>query len=322
MGGEGVTWVGQAPFTDDAAHLCQPGRRHLLPLPGCWPSARALPAGVNITYKILYNDAVAMTGGQPVGNGPRAHSCLQIMNSLKAEGVAKLVIVTDEPQKYDGVALAQGVTVHHRDELDAHAARVPRDQGLHGHHLRPDLRHREAPPPQARQAGHARQDAWSSTRLVCEGCGDCSVQVQLPVGGAAWRPNSRASASINQSTCNKDYSCVKGFCPSFVTVEGGQLKKPKKDKKGDLSALPDIPEPAARGRCGLGHRGGRRGRHRGDHHRLAAGHGRPPGGQGRHHARRRGPGPEGRRQPGATSRSPTGPMPSTPPRSIPPRPTW
>jgi indolepyruvate ferredoxin oxidoreductase len=73
---------------------------------------------VNITYKILYNDAVAMTGGQQVGERPEGHSVLQIMNSLVAEGVAKLVIVTDEPEKYDGVPLAAGVTVHHRDELD------------------------------------------------------------------------------------------------------------------------------------------------------------------------------------------------------------
>lgn len=117
MGGEGVTWVGQAPFTKDAHVFANLGDGTYFHS-GLLAIRQSIAAGVNITYKLLYNDAVAMTGGQRVGERPEGHSVLQIMNSLKSEGVAKLVIVTDEPAKYDGVPLAEGVTVHHRDELD------------------------------------------------------------------------------------------------------------------------------------------------------------------------------------------------------------
>ncbi|MCL4770793.1 MAG: indolepyruvate ferredoxin oxidoreductase family protein, partial [Burkholderiaceae bacterium] len=116
MGGEGVSWVGQFPFTQDKHVFANLGDGTYFHS-GLLAIRQSIAAGVNITYKILYNDAVAMTGGQQVGERPEGHSVLQIMNSLKAEGVAKLVIVTDEPQKYAGAPLAAGVTVHHRDEL-------------------------------------------------------------------------------------------------------------------------------------------------------------------------------------------------------------
>ena len=191
---------------------------------------------------MLYNDAVAMTGGQPVGERPEGHSVLQIMKSLLAEGVAKLVIVTDQPEKYDGITLESGVTVHHRDELD----RVQRefreilgttviiyDQTCATEKRRRRKRGKLVDP----------EKRVVINELVCEGCGDCSVQSNClsvePVETEFGRKR-----RINQNSCNKDYSCVKGFCPSFVTVEGGQLKKPKKQQKGDLATMPALPEPS------------------------------------------------------------------------------
>ena len=240
MGGEGVTWVGQQPFTHEEHIFSNLGDGTYFHS-GLLAIRQSIAAGVNITYKVLYNDAVAMTGGQTVGERPEGHSVLQIMNSLKAEGVAKLVIVTDEPQKYDGVALAQGVTVHHRDELDRIQRELREIKGctaiIYDQTCATEKRRRR------KRGKLATPDKTVViNELVCEGCGDCSVQSNClsvePVETEFGRKR-----RINQSTCNKDYSCVKGFCPSFVTVEGGQLKKPKKDKKGDLSALPNIPEP-------------------------------------------------------------------------------
>jgi indolepyruvate ferredoxin oxidoreductase len=117
MGGEGVPWVGQAPFTNEQHIFANLGDGTYFHS-GLLAIRQSIAAGVNITYKILYNDAVAMTGGQRVGERPEGHSVLQIMTSLLSEGVAKLVIVSDEPDKYARVDLPTGVTVHHRDELD------------------------------------------------------------------------------------------------------------------------------------------------------------------------------------------------------------
>ncbi|MFN3375921.1 MAG: indolepyruvate ferredoxin oxidoreductase family protein [Burkholderiaceae bacterium] len=240
MGGEGVPWVGQQPFTTEQHIFANLGDGTYFHS-GLLAIRQSIAAGVNITYKVLYNDAVAMTGGQTVGERPEGHSVLQIMNSLKAEGVAKLVIVTDEPHKYDGVALAQGVTVHHRDELDKIQREFREIKGctaiIYDQTCATEKRRRR------KRGKLATPDKTVViNELVCEGCGDCSVQSNClsvePVETEFGRKR-----RINQSTCNKDYSCLKGFCPSFVTVEGGQLKKPKKDKKGDLSALPPIPQP-------------------------------------------------------------------------------
>jgi indolepyruvate ferredoxin oxidoreductase len=240
MGGEGVTWVGQQPFTTDAHIFANLGDGTYFHS-GLLAIRQSIAAGVNITYKVLYNDAVAMTGGQQVGERPEGHSVLQIMNSLLAEGVAKLVIVTDEPAKYEGKPLADGVSVHHRDELDRIQREFREIKGttaiIYDQTCATEKRRR-------RKRGKMvdPEKRVVINELVCEGCGDCSVQSNClsvePVETEFGRKR-----RINQSTCNKDYSCVKGFCPSFVTVEGGQLKKPKKEQKGDLSALAPIPEP-------------------------------------------------------------------------------
>jgi indolepyruvate ferredoxin oxidoreductase len=241
MGGEGVPWVGQAPFTNERHIFANLGDGTYFHS-GLLAIRQSIAAGVNITYKILYNDAVAMTGGQPVGERPESHSVLQIMKSLQSEGVTKLVIVTDEPQKYDGAVLGDGVMVQHRDELDRIQCEFREIKGttaiIYDQTCATEKRRR-------RKRGKLvdPEKRVVINELVCEGCGDCSVQSNClsvePVETEFGRKR-----RINQNSCNKDYSCVKGFCPSFVTVEGGQLKKPKKETKGDLRALPPLPEPA------------------------------------------------------------------------------
>ena len=241
MGGEGVTGVGQAPFTKEAHVFANLGDGTYFHS-GLLAIRQSIAAGVNITYKILYNDAVAMTGGQRVGERPEGHSVLQIMNSVLSEGAVKIIIVTDEPQKYDGAPLAAGVTVHHRDELDRLQRELREVKGcsvlIYDQTCATEKRRR-------RKRGQlATPDkVVIINEAVCEGCGDCSVKsnclsvepVETPLG---------RKRRINQSTCNKDYSCVNGFCPSFVTIEGGQLKKPKKDEKANLlSSLPTLPQP-------------------------------------------------------------------------------
>ncbi|MDB5931945.1 MAG: pyruvate ferredoxin/flavodoxin oxidoreductase, partial [Polaromonas sp.] len=240
MGGEGVTWVGQAAFTHDAHVFANLGDGTYFHS-GLLAIRQSIASGVNITYKILYNDAVAMTGGQQVGERPEGHSVLQIMKSLESEGVAKLVIVTDEPEKYDGAKLLDGVTVHHRDELDQLQREFRELKGctaiIYDQTCATEKRRR-------RKRGTLVDPAKRVVinELVCEGCGDCSVQSNC-LSVEPLETEFGRKRRINQNTCNKDYSCVKGFCPSFVTVEGGQLKKPKKEKKGDLANLPAIPEP-------------------------------------------------------------------------------
>jgi indolepyruvate ferredoxin oxidoreductase len=238
MGGEGVSWVGQAPFSTDKhlfANLGDGTYYHS----GALAVRQAIASGVNITYKVLFNDAVAMTGGQPVDGTLRVP---ELTRELDAEGAKKIVIVTDEPEKYQGVqGLAPGVTVRHRDELDAVQRELREIAGctilVYDQVCATEKRRR-------RKRGTMATPAKTVVinEAVCEGCGDCSVQSNClsvePVETEFGRKR-----RINQSTCNKDYSCVKGFCPSFVTIEGGTLKKPKKEKKGDLSALPPIPEP-------------------------------------------------------------------------------
>jgi indolepyruvate ferredoxin oxidoreductase len=249
MGGEGVAWVGQAPFTTDTHVFANLGDGTYFHS-GILAIRQSIAAGVNITYKVLYNDAVAMTGGQPVGErqstegdlAASGHSVLQIMKSLVSEGVRKLVIVTDEPAKYEGVALEAGVTVHHRDELDriqrdlrqiAGTTALIYDQTCATEKRRRRKRGKMVDP----------EKRVVINELVCEGCGDCSVQSNClsvePVETEFGRKR-----RINQNSCNKDFSCVKGFCPSFVTVEGGQLKKPKKAAPGSATGLPPLPEPS------------------------------------------------------------------------------
>ncbi|MBK9235144.1 MAG: indolepyruvate ferredoxin oxidoreductase family protein [Rhodoferax sp.] len=242
MGGEGVPWMGQQPFSNEQHVFANLGDGTYFHS-GSLAIRQSIAAGVNITYKILYNDAVAMTGGQQVGERPEGHSVLQIAQSMRAEGVVKCVVVTDEPAKYAGLTLAEGVTVHHRDELD----RIQREFRvilgttviIYDQTCATEKRRR-------RKRGSLVDPAVRVVinELVCEGCGDCSVQSNC-LSVEPLETEFGRKRQINQSTCNKDFSCVKGFCPSFVTVEGGQLKKKSKAAAGTPSPtqLGTLPEP-------------------------------------------------------------------------------
>jgi indolepyruvate ferredoxin oxidoreductase len=237
MGGEGVAWTGQAPFTNEKHVFANLGDGTYFHS-GLLAIRASIAAKVNITYKILYNDAVAMTGGQPVDG---VLTVPQITHQLAAEGAAKIVVVTDEPQKYHGTTLlAPGVTIHHRDELDAIQRQLREIPGatilIYDQTCATEKRRRrkkgEFPDPARRVV---------INEAVCEGCGDCSVQSNC-LSVEPLETELGTKRQINQSSCNKDFSCLKGFCPSFVTVEGGQLKKPKA-VGGDVGELPAIPEP-------------------------------------------------------------------------------
>ncbi|MDP3354292.1 MAG: indolepyruvate ferredoxin oxidoreductase family protein, partial [Polaromonas sp.] len=222
MGGEGVPWVGQQPFTTDQHIFANLGDGTYFHS-GSLAVRQAIAAGVNITYKILYNDAVAMTGGQQVGERPEGHSVVQIAQSMRAEGAVKIVVVTDEPEKYEGVALVDGVAVQHRDELDAIQRQFREIRGttviIYDQTCATEKRRRRK---RGTMVDPARRVVINE--LVCEGCGDCGVQSNC-LSVEPLETEFGRKRQINQSTCNKDMSCLKGFCPSFVTVEGGQLKK-------------------------------------------------------------------------------------------------
>ena len=222
MGAEGATWIGQAPFTEEKhifANLGDGTYYHS----GLLAIRAAVAAKVTMTYKILYNDAVAMTGGQH-HDGPLDPAI--ISRQIAAEGVAPIVIVTDEPEKYPaGVNWAPGVTVRHRDELDAVQRELRELPGVSAliydqtcaSEKRRRRKRNEFPDPAKRAV---------INEMVCEGCGDCSAKSNC-LSVEPLETEYGRKRTINQSTCNKDYSCVKGFCPSFVTVEGGRLKKGK-----------------------------------------------------------------------------------------------
>jgi len=190
---------------------------------------------VNITYKILYNDAVAMTGGQPLDG---QLTVPQVIGQVLAEGVRKVVVVTDEPGKYSGVSLPQGTRVHHRDELDA----IQREfRGLAGTTVIVYEQTCAAEKRRRRKKGEFPDPAKRVfiNEEVCEGCGDCSVQSNC-VSVLPKETEFGRKREIDQSNCNKDFSCVKGFCPSFVTVHGGGVRKPKAAAldEGLFAALP------------------------------------------------------------------------------------
>jgi indolepyruvate ferredoxin oxidoreductase len=236
MGGEGVTWIGQAPFTE-TGHVFQNLGDGTYFHSGLLAIRAALAAGVNITYKILYNDAVAMTGGQPIDG---TLSVPQITHQLFGEGIRRLAVVSDEPGKYTHLAeFADGVTFHHRDDLDQLQRELRETEGvtvmIYDQTCAAEKRRRRKrgdmvdPPKRA-----------FINQAVCEGCGDCGTQSNclsvVPVETEFGRKR-----SIDQSACNKDMSCLKGFCPSFVTVHGGALRR--RHPSGATPERAPLPEP-------------------------------------------------------------------------------
>ncbi|TMW80068.1 indolepyruvate ferredoxin oxidoreductase family protein, partial [Thauera sp. UPWRP] len=219
MGGEGVPWVGLAPFTDEKHIFANLGDGTYFHS-GLMAIRQAVAARVNITYKILYNDAVAMTGGQP-HDGPL--DVPTIVRQLQAEGVHNIVVVTDGTERAYGPSDLPHIPIRHRDELDT-IQRELRESGgvtalIYDQTCAAEKRRR-------RKRGTYPDPARRVfiNEAVCEGCGDCGEQSNcmsiLPVETALGRKR-----RIDQSSCNKDYSCLKGFCPSFVTIEGGRLRR-------------------------------------------------------------------------------------------------
>jgi indolepyruvate ferredoxin oxidoreductase len=241
MGGEGANWVGEARFST-RGHVFQNLGDGTYFHSGSLGIRAAVAAGVNITFKILFNDAVAMTGGQKV-DGPL--SVPQITREVMAEGARRVVVVTDDPDKYPlNAGFAPGVIIRHRDELDDVQRELREIEGttvlVYDQTCAAEKRRRRK-----RGAMVDPPRRVVINELVCEGCGDCGLASNcvsiVPVETEFGRKR-----QIDQSSCNKDYSCLKGFCPSFVTVEGGTLRKPRPAAELDeeLGALPEPELPA------------------------------------------------------------------------------
>lgn len=239
MGGEGVPWIGQAPYTDTKHVFANLGDGTYMHS-GSLAIRASVAAGVNITYKLLVNDAVAMTGGQPVEGSP---SVPQLLRQIAAEGVNELHLVSDEPETFRVLKdLSSDVKVWHRDSLDALQRQLREIEGVsvivYVQTCAAEKRRRRkkktlVDPPRRVVVNDA----------VCEGCGDCGVQSNcvsiLPLETPLGRKR-----EIDQSGCNKDFSCVQGFCPSFVVLEGAQLRKPLRDRVAPPEGLPQptVPE--------------------------------------------------------------------------------
>lgn len=234
MGGEGVPWSGVAPFTGETHIFANLGDGTYFHS-GLLAIRQSVSSGVNITYKILYNDAVAMTGGQQVDGTLTPE---QITHQLHQEGVKTIYLLSETPEAYPSASLAPGVIVVHRDDIDEVMEKVREIPGctamVYVQTCAAEKRRRrkrgtlEDPPRRV-----------FINAAVCEGCGDCSVQSNC-VSVEPLETEFGRKRVINQSNCNKDYSCLKGFCPSFVTIEGGELRR---RAPVEMAALEGLPEP-------------------------------------------------------------------------------
>ncbi|WP_338833700.1 indolepyruvate ferredoxin oxidoreductase family protein [Bradyrhizobium septentrionale] len=239
MGAEGVSWIGQAPFTSEQ-HVFQNLGDGTYTHSGLLALRAAAAAGVNITYKILYNDAVAMTGGQPAEGG---FTVSQIAHQVAAEGTKRLAIVSDDPDKYPANYFPSGATIHHRRELDAVQRTLREIEGLtvliYDQTCAAEKRRRRKrglfPDPAKRVFINER---------VCEGCGDCSVASNC-VSVQPLETEFGRKRRIDQSNCNKDFSCIEGFCPSFVMVQDPKLRKADRAAADPKALFADLPTPPA-----------------------------------------------------------------------------
>ena len=270
MGGEGVPWIATSMF-NGGRHLFQNVGEGTWYHSGSLAVRQAVAAGANITFKILYNDAVAMTGGQPV-DGPVSPAA--IARSCRAEGIERIALVTDDLARADRAAFPEGTTFHDRHGLDAVQRELRAVAGVtvivYDQMCATEARRR-------RKRG--RMPAPTRTvvinEMVCEGCGDCSVAsncLSVEPVRTAFGPKRR----INQATCNADYSCLEGFCPSFVTVEGGDASQARLGpRRGRACRAPATSRPA-RARPPLEPSRRRGGRHRRRHGGRARGDGGAP----------------------------------------------
>jgi indolepyruvate ferredoxin oxidoreductase len=243
MGGEGAQWIGQSPFTD-VGHIFQNVGDGTYFHSGQLAVQACVAAGVNITYKILFNSAVAMTGAQDVQAGLTVP---ELTHKLVADGVRRVIVCADEPERHKGATFAAGVAVWHRDRLDE-AQRVLRDtEGvtalIYDQQCAADARRKRK-----RGAMPVRRTRVVINEAVCEGCGDCGVKSNClsvqPVDTEFGR-----KTRIDQTTCNTDYSCLDGDCPSFVTVEVPEGRT--STARPQAPAPPEVPDPATRPITGI-----------------------------------------------------------------------
>ncbi|WP_371420884.1 indolepyruvate ferredoxin oxidoreductase family protein [Tardiphaga sp.] len=237
MGGEGVPWTGIAPFTKEKHIFANLGDGTYFHS-GSLAIRQSIASKANITYKILYNDAVAMTGGQKHDGDL---SPQQITFQLHSEGIREIYLVSENPDLYPASTIAPGTKLAHRDELDRVMKACREVPGCSAIVF---VQTCAAEKRRRRKKGILEdpQRRVIINPAVCEGCGDCSVQSNCISVEPLETPLGR-KRTINQSSCNKDYSCLKGFCPSFVTVDGGKLKRKAPVELGTIGALP---EPATR----------------------------------------------------------------------------
>ncbi len=242
MGAEGVSWVGIAPFTDDRHLFVNLGDGTYFHS-GIMAIRPAVAAKVNVTYKLLYNDAVAMTGGQHV-DGPLTPEL--VTRQLHAEGVEPIYLLAEKPEDIRAADLAPGTILLPREEIDRVMLEVREIPGcsaiVYVQTCAAEKRRRRS-----RGLMEDPPERLYINAAVCEGCGDCSVQSNCVSVEPLETPMGR-KRRINQSTCNKDYSCLKGFCPSFVTIHGGHLRKRAARERPDVSGLPEpnLPSVAER----------------------------------------------------------------------------
>ena len=240
MGGEGVNWITRSKF-NGGRHIFQNLGDGTFYHSGSLAIRQAVAAGTNITFKILFNDAVAMTGGQPV-DGPI--SVPAIASSVRAEGVERIAVVSDEPDQFDAGDFPRDVTFTHRRDLDTVQRELRDIPGasvlIYAQTCATEKRRRRK-----RGTMVEPKKFVVINDLVCEGCGDCSQESNCLSVVPKETPFGR-KRQIDQNSCNKDYSCVNGFCPSFVTVEGGELQRREELDSSDeleknLTGLP-IPQ--------------------------------------------------------------------------------
>jgi indolepyruvate ferredoxin oxidoreductase len=238
MGGEGVNWTARSRF-NGGQHIFQNLGDGTYYHSGSLAIRQAVAANTNITYKILFNDAVAMTGGQPV-DGPL--SVQSIAHSVRAEGVERIALVSDEPEQFSLSDFPRGTSLSHRRDMDAVQRELREIPGvtvlIYAQTCATEKRRR-------RKRGLLEEPKKRVVinELVCEGCGDCSVESNclsvIPKETAFGRKR-----QIDQNNCNKDYSCLNGFCPSFVTVEGDAASR-QSEPAAAIPAAPAVPQPDA-----------------------------------------------------------------------------
>ncbi|MDT5064308.1 MAG: indolepyruvate ferredoxin oxidoreductase [Mycobacterium sp.] len=234
MGGEGSQWIGQAPFTD-VPHLFQNVGDGTFFHSGQLAVQACVAAGVNITYKLLYNEVVAMTGAQ---DAEGALTVAKLTHKLTAEGVKQIIVCADEPHRHDKRALAKGTLLWHRNRLDEAQKRLRDVKGvtvlIYDQHCAADARRQRK-----RGTLPTRNTRVLINEAVCEGCGDCGVKSNClsvqPVDTEFGR-----KTRIDQTSCNTDYSCLDGDCPSFVTVEVQPGKKASAPRALEAPVLPDV----------------------------------------------------------------------------------